>query len=98
MLDTGVIDQNIDRPAGSDGLIDQRLAVGRLREVGLDEITADPLGLLLAGRFVNVGQHHPIIGLDQGFGNGEADAAGSPGDQGNTLTHLSFSLIRFRRP
>src|ERR1039457_38958 len=79
------------RAAGSHGLVDERAAIGALPHVGLHERPAQPGGDVFAGAGVDVAYDHPGAVGGEPLGDGQTEAAGGAGDDGDFVLEFGLS-------
>jgi hypothetical protein len=85
MLDAGIVDQHIDRTELGYRRVDQGLAGRAVSEVSMDEVSIEAIGFALAGLGIDISHDQPVVSRGQSFSDGEADTAGSTGNNSNFL-------------
>jgi hypothetical protein len=82
MLETSVIDEDVDGSVLGQGLLDEVAAIGALAEVALNEGGVELIGDDTAVFLIHVPNHHRGAIGRQPLGNRQANATGSSRNQG----------------
>ena len=85
MLNSGIVDQDVDRAEFGDSCIDQGFACRSISEVYLDKGGAELVGFALPAFGIYVCHDNLVIIAGKGLGDGQANATCGTGDNSNFL-------------
>jgi hypothetical protein len=85
MLNSGIVDKDVDRSEFGNRCIDQGFACRSISEVNLNKGGTKPIGFALTAFGIYVSHDNLVIIAGKSLGDGQANAACGTGDNSNFL-------------